>query len=122
MIKWHLLSEDKPPETNSSYLITDNYGGLQMASWTNAAYFTINETTDWHWVGLQQYTKVIAWMPLPEPYLIANWRYSKEYSTDVADYFYCTNCDEEVSNTKGYIPSVKYCPDCGARMIEVEEE
>lgn len=65
--KWYSVSEQLPPEEKEDYLITTDSGSIALASWTNSSFIT-NVTTDWHWVGYPQYSKVVAWRPLPEPY------------------------------------------------------
>ena len=62
-IKWRT---DNPPEEVEEYLITNQYGTLEMADWTNKRSFS-SEAGRWHW-NAPMYSKVVAWMPLPEPY------------------------------------------------------
>ena len=63
--KWY--TNENPPEEKEDYMITDDYGDIQIAHWTNSSIIG-HGTTEWHWVGLVQFTHVIAWRPLPEPY------------------------------------------------------
>jgi len=65
--KWYIDEIEKPPKEKEDYMITDDCGNIQIAHWTNLSFFGV-ETTLWHWTGLIQYTHVIAWRPLPEPY------------------------------------------------------
>ena len=58
---------DKPPEERDDYLVTYDNGSLDICQWTNVNPFWTHKTTDWHWRPAQ-YCKVVAWMPLPEPY------------------------------------------------------
>lgn len=58
---------DDPPEEKDHYLVQYDAGSMDVAYWTNTNPFWTNLTTDWHWVRAQ-YCKVVAWMPLPEPY------------------------------------------------------
>ena len=61
---------DNPPEEKCEYLVTDNCGCLQIATWTNETYLGHKIICDWHW-KCEQYTKVVAWLPLPRPYELA---------------------------------------------------
>lgn len=58
---------DNPPEERDQYLVTYDNGCIDICRWTNENRFWSNETTNWHWRSAQ-YCKVVAWMPLPEPY------------------------------------------------------
>lgn len=58
---------DNPPEEIEKYLVTDDSGELQIATWTNEYYLGHKIIGEWHWV-CEQYTKVVAWLPLPNPY------------------------------------------------------
>lgn len=60
---------DNPPEEKSTYLVTDDSGHLQIAIWTNEMHFGRTFICDWHW-QCQQYTHVVAWLPLPRPYKV----------------------------------------------------
>ena len=68
--QWIPCSEMLPePEKKRYWVCTD--GGYQcQCRWTNINHFWTDLTTDWHWhIGdVPQYSKVIAWMPLPTPY------------------------------------------------------
>ena len=68
--QWIPCSERLPEEENKSYWICTDGGYQCECRWTNVNHFWTNLTTDWHWhiMDIPQYTKVIAWMPLPEPY------------------------------------------------------
>ena len=63
--KWYV--DENPPKEIEDYMITDDCGHIQVAHWTNSNILG-HTTTMWHWIGLIQYTHVIAWRPLPEPY------------------------------------------------------
>ena len=54
-----------PPCETREYLITDNEGRLDICTWTNV--FGGYETDTWFW-KTGTYQKVIAWLPLPDPY------------------------------------------------------
>lgn len=58
---------ENPPDEKEEYLVQYDIGSMDIATWTNVNPFWTNKTTDWHW-NKAQYCKVIAWMPLPEPY------------------------------------------------------
>lgn len=67
---WIPCSERLPEEGNKSYWICTDGGYQCECRWTNVNHFWTNLTTDWHWhiMDVPQYSKVVAWMPLPEPY------------------------------------------------------
>ena len=72
--QWISCSEMLPePEKKRYWVCTD--GGYQcQCRWTNINHFWTDLTTDWHWhIGdVPQYSKVVAWMPLPTPYMTAD--------------------------------------------------
>ena len=67
---WIPVSERLPKEENNHYWICTDCGYQCECRWTNVNHFWTNLTTDWHWhiMDIPQYSKVIAWMPLPKPY------------------------------------------------------
>ena len=68
---WIPVTERLPEEESNTYWICTNNGRQCECRWTNVNPFCWSyETTDWHWniVDIPQYTKVVAWMPLPKPY------------------------------------------------------
>ena len=68
--QWTPCSERLPEEESKSYWICTDDGYQCQCRWTNVNRFWTNLTTDWHWHTMEvpQYSKVVAWMPLPEPY------------------------------------------------------
>jgi hypothetical protein len=68
--RWIPCSERLPEEICDSYWVCTDSGYQCECRWTNINPFWTNLTTDWHWniFDIPQYTSVIAWMPLPEPY------------------------------------------------------
>ena len=68
--RWIPCSERLPEEENKSYWICTDGGYQCECRWTNVNHLWTNLTTDWHWhiMDVPQYSKVIAWIPLPEPY------------------------------------------------------
>lgn len=68
--RWIPCSERLPEEENKRYWICTDYGYQCECRWTNVNHIWTNLTTDWHWniMDVPQYSKVVAWMPLPEPY------------------------------------------------------
>ena len=69
---WHPVSED-PPKKYSNYWVqlcdsNGNYVGMHDCVWTDSGFFS-QYKTDWHWVGNPQYTKIVAWRPLPERFI-----------------------------------------------------
>lgn len=68
--KWIPCSERLPEEQKKSYWVCTDSGYQCECRWTNINDFWTQLTTDWHWhfMDIPQYTKIVAWMPLPEPY------------------------------------------------------
>lgn len=68
--QWIPVTERLPKEICDSYWVCTDSGYQCECRWTNTNRFWPNLTTDWHWniFDIPQYTKVVAWMPLPEPY------------------------------------------------------
>lgn len=67
--EWIPVSE-RPPEEKKVYLIQTDDGYMCNCRWTNRNHLLTDLTTDWHWhiMDVPQYSKVVAWMPLLEPY------------------------------------------------------
>ena len=70
--KWIPCSERLPPIDMSypnakDYLVYYEHGYYDVASYSNIDRFWHEHTTEPHWI-CEQYCKVVAWMPLPEPY------------------------------------------------------
>lgn len=68
---WIPCSERLPKKEERSYWICLDGGGQCQCRWTNDMYgFGANEYSKWGWhiMDKPQYSKVVAWMPLPEPY------------------------------------------------------
>lgn len=68
--EWIPVSERLPEEENKRYWICTDCGYQCECRWTNVNPIWTYLTTDWHWniMDVPQYSKVVAWMPLPEPY------------------------------------------------------
>ena len=68
--KWIPVTERLPEEICNSYWICTDSGYQCECRWTNTNPIWTNLTTSWHWniFDIPQYTTVVAWMPLPEPY------------------------------------------------------
>lgn len=68
--QWIPLAERLPEPERKSYWICTDTGYQCQCRWTNINNFWVNLTTAWHWhiADPPQYSKVIAWRPLPEPY------------------------------------------------------
>lgn len=68
--KWIPVTEKLPKEESNTYWVCTHNGCQCECRWTNVSPFWSYETTDWHWntADIPQYTKVVAWMPLPKPY------------------------------------------------------
>ena len=67
---WIPVTERLPEEEPNTYWVCTHNGCQCECRWTNVNPFWSYETTDWHWntADIPQYTEVVAWMPLPEPY------------------------------------------------------
>lgn len=63
-VKWNT---GNPPKEEEEYLVTTTSGNLYVAEWTNTEIFS-GGADAWHWVSDSMFLKVVAWMPLPEPY------------------------------------------------------
>ena len=68
--RWIPCRERLPEGAKRTYWVCTDEGDQMECRWTNANIIFSNLTTDWHWniFDIPQYQKVIAWMPLPEPY------------------------------------------------------
>ena len=68
---WIPCKEKLPEEKVRSYWVCLETGGQCQCRWTNDMYgLGTNEWSTWGWhiMDKPQYSKVIAWIPLPEPY------------------------------------------------------
>lgn len=67
--KWIPVTERLPKKENKSYWVCTDTKHQYECRWTNNIY-GIGESNDWGWkiFDIPQYTKVLAWMPLPEPW------------------------------------------------------
>lgn len=68
--QWIPVTERLPDEEKKTYWVCTNGGDQHECRWTNVNPIWTNATTDWHWniFDIPQFSKVIAWMPLPEPW------------------------------------------------------
>ena len=71
--KWISCDKELPKEIYDSYWVCTDSGHQCECRWTNINPFWANLTTAWHWniFDIPQYSQVVAWMPLPEPYMEA---------------------------------------------------
>lgn len=67
--KWIPVTERLPEKEKKSYWICTDTGYQCKCRWTNNIY-GIYESNEWGWsiFDIPQYTKVVAWMTLPEPW------------------------------------------------------
>lgn len=70
--RWIPVSERLPKKQKKSYWICTDGGYQCECRWTNVNPFWTDLTTDWHWhhMDVPSHQKVVAWMPLPEPYKV----------------------------------------------------
>lgn len=68
-LKWISVSERLPKKESKSYWVCADTKYQCECRWTNNIY-GIGESGEWGWkiFDIPQYTKVVAWMPLPESY------------------------------------------------------
>ena len=68
--QWIPVSERLPEDENKAYWVCTDTGYQCECRWTNVNPIWTDLTTDWHWniFDVPQYTKVVAWMPLPKAY------------------------------------------------------
>ena len=66
--KWIPVSE--PPKKLSTYLIQTDGKYMCECRWTDVNPYWTDKKTKPHWniFDIPQYSKVVAWMPLPKPY------------------------------------------------------
>lgn len=71
--EWISCDKELPKEIYDSYWVCTDSGHQCECRWTNINPFWANLTTAWHWniFDIPQYSTVVAWMPLPEPYMEA---------------------------------------------------
>lgn len=67
---WIPCGERLPENVKKNYWVCTDMGYQCECRWTNVNHFWTELTTEWHWhiMDTPQYSKVVAWMPLPEPY------------------------------------------------------
>lgn len=67
--RWIPVTERLPAAERKHYWVCTNSGYQCECRWTNNL-FGLGESGEWGWsiFDIPQYQKVVAWMPLPEPY------------------------------------------------------
>ena len=67
--RWIPVNERLPEEERKHYWICTDSGYQCECRWTNNIY-GLQESDNWGWsiFDIPQYSKVVAWMPLPEPW------------------------------------------------------
>lgn len=71
-LRWIPMTERSPKIDMSyphheDYLVQYDSGNMDVASWSNVNRFWTDHVTEPYW-NCVQFAKVVAWMPLPEPY------------------------------------------------------
>lgn len=84
--RWIPCSERLPEEEKNKYWICTDTEYQCSCRWTNDNPFWNGKTSDWHWsiFDIPQYSKVVAWMPLPKP-----WRGEKEEGEPIPQWRGC---------------------------------
>lgn len=68
---WIPCGERLPEEKEERYWVCLDSGGQCQCRWTNDIFgLGANKWSEWGWSIMDKpmYTKIVAWMPLPEPY------------------------------------------------------
>jgi hypothetical protein len=68
--RWIPVSESLPKDGKKRYWVCTDTGYQCECRWTNINHIWTELTTDWHWhiMDIPQYSHVVAWRELPEPY------------------------------------------------------
>ena len=71
--RWIPVTERLPKKENKSYWICTDTKHQCECRWTNNIY-GIGKSNNWGWsiFDIPQYTRIIAWMPLPEVYEVSD--------------------------------------------------
>lgn len=70
---WYPVSKN-PPKKESHYWVqlcdsNGKYAGMHECIWTDSGRIDVHTKTDWHWIGIPQFTKIVAWRKLPDVYI-----------------------------------------------------
>lgn len=68
--QWISVKDRLPEEEKRTYWVCTDYDHQLACRWTNINEFWPTLTREWHWnpFDIPHYARVVAWMPLPEPY------------------------------------------------------
>ena len=67
--QWIPCKDRLPAHSRKTYWVCTNEDGQYACRWTNNR-FGLGDSDNWGWsiFDIPQYSEVVAWMPLPEPY------------------------------------------------------
>lgn len=121
---WIPVSERLPDAEKKIYWVCTDSGYQCQCRWTNINHFWTNLTTDWHWhiMDVPQYSKVVAWMPLPPPYSeetndeMVCYEIQREDSAAKDDkrFLNALKPNKEIDRSWGIGMKVPVCPNCEA--------
>lgn len=118
--QWTSCKVKTPPEEKKSYWVQLDSGGMCECRWTNTNPFWTDLTTTWHWdiFDIPQYSKVVAWMELPEQFI----------EEDEMTQIYCDKCGKVIEDTEERIngqyytlafDDVEICKKCAKELRDI---
>ena len=67
--RWQPYPEKQPDEARRSYLVQTDTEWTGECNWTNTGFIYTDTITDWHWAGVPNFSKVVAFRPMVEKYI-----------------------------------------------------